>query len=415
MSKEKRSPTASSTWFLTFVSSSGKVKTGKICCQGTCVTGYANEASIRGMIAEVSDLIDRAGLGITAWQEVSRQIAEFLPDAFCWINSQNIKTGALNFAAISGLSADSIAAYESYFCKINPFNPVWDRFKTGEIITSEATIPLATFRKTEFYNEFLAKSGDFQMGVGVKIDATDMDRFVMPIHFPLSMTSTYEPVVRRLFRSIEGNLKRASELNRQYSDLLVRSVSAAALTGRSRDLAFVVDANLKIADANDKAEQAFRASTIIGNRGGRIAIGHAQTEVWLQKCVSAFAFGLPVSDNKHVCKTADHLWLFSVYRVPEHDPRSSGKFFGTQHLAMVTVRDLYEAPETAIDQTVASHFNLSSAERQLCTLLLSGRTLRECADQLELSIETIRTRIKSIFFKTGTSRQSELISLLMRS
>jgi len=379
------------------------------------MAAYLDEAGVRGLIAEVNDLVDRAGLGITSWQEVSRQIVEFLPDSFCWINSQNIRTGVLNFAAISGMSADSIAAYEDYFCKINPFNNVWDRFKTGEIITSEATIPFATFKKTEFYNEFLSNCGDFQMGLGIKIDATDLDRFVMPIHFPLSMADAYEPVVRRLFRSIEGNLKRASDLNRQYSNLLIRTVSAAALTGRSQDMAFVVDTNLKITDANDKAEQAFRAGTIVNNRGGRIAIGHAETDVWLRKAVSALTFGLPVPNHKHVCKTEENLWLFSVYRVPEHDPRSIGKFFGIRRLVMVTIRDLREATQTAISQTVAAHFNLSSAECQLCELLLGGRTLKESADSLELSIETIRTRIKSIFFKTGTSRQSELISLLMRS
>lgn len=57
-------------------------------------------------------------------------------------------------------------------------------------------------------------------------------------------------------------------------------------------------------------------------------------------------------------------------------------------------------------------FDLTPAEARLAKHLASGETLNETAGRLGVSVTTLRTHLKSIFAKTGTSRQSELVSLL---
>jgi DNA-binding CsgD family transcriptional regulator len=374
-----------------------------------------SEFSHNGLPLEVGELIDQAGLGLANWLDVSRLIVEFLPDAFCWINNQNRKTGTLNFAAISGLTQESISAYENHFCKYNPYNGVWDNFRAGEVISSEATIPYSVFRKTGYYNDFIAKCGDFQMGLGVKIDATEIDQFVMPIHFPMIMRETYEPIVRNLFNSIAGNLTRASEMNRLHGASLMNVISAAALTGKSGQVAFVVDFAMRPVEANEKASAFFSMGNLVSVRGGRIAVKHDATETWLRSTVTSLICGLPVANAKHVCETETDAWLFSVYRAPENDPRNVNRFFGVRQLALVTVVNLRKPEASVSSDIVLRHFKLTSAERRLCALLENDLTLSECADYLDISIETVRTQTKAILQKTGTNRQSELISLLLRA
>ena len=59
-------------------------------------------------------------------------------------------------------------------------------------------------------------------------------------------------------------------------------------------------------------------------------------------------------------------------------------------------------------------FELTPAETRLAVSLLDGGDLASIAADHRLSIETIRAQLKSLFSKTDTHRQAELISLLLR-
>jgi DNA-binding CsgD family transcriptional regulator len=56
-------------------------------------------------------------------------------------------------------------------------------------------------------------------------------------------------------------------------------------------------------------------------------------------------------------------------------------------------------------------FDLSPAEIRVLQHLLAGRTPAEIADDLGLAMPTVRSHLASIYAKTGTSRQSDLIRL----
>ena len=60
-------------------------------------------------------------------------------------------------------------------------------------------------------------------------------------------------------------------------------------------------------------------------------------------------------------------------------------------------------------------FQLSEAEAELAVALCSGKTLDTAAGERGTSIHTIRSQLKSIFSKTGTKRQTDLVSLLLAS
>jgi DNA-binding CsgD family transcriptional regulator len=62
--------------------------------------------------------------------------------------------------------------------------------------------------------------------------------------------------------------------------------------------------------------------------------------------------------------------------------------------------------------TVASlqnRFDLTPAEARLVVHLVTGTSLKSSAKELGVSYETVRRQVKSVFHKTGTHRQSELV------
>jgi DNA-binding CsgD family transcriptional regulator len=58
-------------------------------------------------------------------------------------------------------------------------------------------------------------------------------------------------------------------------------------------------------------------------------------------------------------------------------------------------------------------FGLTPAEVKLAASLLQANSLSEAADLIGVGRETVRSQLKSIFVKTGTRRQSQLIAMLV--
>ena len=59
------------------------------------------------------------------------------------------------------------------------------------------------------------------------------------------------------------------------------------------------------------------------------------------------------------------------------------------------------------------HFGLTPAEARLAFHLVAGETLRSAAIKLSITYETARSQLKSIFKKTGTCRQAELVIVIL--
>jgi DNA-binding CsgD family transcriptional regulator len=66
------------------------------------------------------------------------------------------------------------------------------------------------------------------------------------------------------------------------------------------------------------------------------------------------------------------------------------------------------------ERTLRTMFGLSPAEARLGLGLLAGSTARECARNAGVGVATIRSQLHSMFAKTGTRRQAELVATLSR-
>lgn len=64
--------------------------------------------------------------------------------------------------------------------------------------------------------------------------------------------------------------------------------------------------------------------------------------------------------------------------------------------------------------TIAELHGLSRVETRLLAQLCAGHTVAESADQMGIKLETARAYLKQIFAKTGTHRQTELVTLMTR-
>ncbi len=82
--------------------------------------------------------------------------------------------------------------------------------------------------------------------------------------------------------------------------------------------------------------------------------------------------------------------------------------------AIVALTDLAAAVTGPSEALLEQAFGLTPAEARLAAQIAAGKTLAEIAGEAGSARETLRSRLKSVFHKTGTGRQAELTLLLSR-
>jgi DNA-binding CsgD family transcriptional regulator len=94
------------------------------------------------------------------------------------------------------------------------------------------------------------------------------------------------------------------------------------------------------------------------------------------------------------------------YDGPTHAPEQ-------QVRALVTLNALGQNPSPPAT-ILAKTFHLTPPEAKLACVIARGAPLQIAARELEIPWETARTQLKSVFAKTCTHRQSELVALLLQ-
>ena len=91
----------------------------------------------------------------------------------------------------------------------------------------------------------------------------------------------------------------------------------------------------------------------------------------------------------------------------------AGELFGNHRGAVAIIVADPEAKPRFDSAAVQSTFGWTAAETRVALLLLAGLRPREIADENDVSHETVRTQIKSLFAKSGIRSQTELVRVLM--
>jgi DNA-binding CsgD family transcriptional regulator len=90
----------------------------------------------------------------------------------------------------------------------------------------------------------------------------------------------------------------------------------------------------------------------------------------------------------------------------------SGLLRGARPIVSLLVSDS-ESSVRIPPESLRVAFDVTPAEARVASLLIQGVDPSRIADTLQLSKHTVRNELKSMFQKTRTNRQSELVRLLL--
>jgi DNA-binding CsgD family transcriptional regulator len=383
---------------------------------GSQMLGVYDEEAIASISGSMASAIEAATFGTCLWDEVAGVFGRAFPGSWTAIHNMNLAEPSLNSFAGFNIDPHYIRTYAEHFAFVNPWTDAhWSKARSGVVAISEEVSPARLFAKSEFYNDWLAPQGA-EAATGVKVNGDQGESVQLLMHFPLSHAETYNRASAEVMMRARGNFLRSIEIGALMRRSTESAAAGAALVERGRCAAFVVDGSRSVRDANQQALDLFASGRPVSVKFDRVRLSSADADDRFAKALTALSRGTPADGSRISFRDADAAWHVSMAALPaEPTPAGILSLLPPHRLVLVFVTDLTANAKVAGDVSALSlTFGLTPAEARLAGRIGLGQSLREAADAEGVTFETARSRLKSIFAKTGADRQAELALMVAR-
>ncbi len=218
---------------------------------------------------------------------------------------------------------------------------------------------------------------------------------------------------QQLIPSIETALARFNELNQQLDERFNESNESGQLRDILDQLAFgmfVIDRDHFIIRRNNIAADLLKANSVFKIEAGRLTtVREMDAQRFRQYLDRLFLPAAPMNErllSLQKRSSADHYQICgNSLPDPQHQYRIDA-------IVLTVIDPVQTTPVPA--QVLRSLYALTRSESKLAEALINGHTLEQYAHESGTKMTTIRTHLRSIFQKTGTTRQTDLVLSLSR-
>lgn len=217
-----------------------------------------------------------------------------------------------------------------------------------------------------------------------------------------------QDLIARLLPHLQRAARIRIELDRAEFDAALGVEAMEKL----RDGILFVTPDATITYANVAARQLFAAeSSGLTTRGAQLIGCKTDVNVAVQRLIgrAAGTAGEAQMGGVLMIETDNRLRPLAVFCVPLSRYRLW--LAEPQAVAMLVISDS-SSRFSQSDAALAGFFGLTPAEARLASYLAGGATLTKAAGDLGVARTTVSTHLRSIFSKTQTNRQAELVRLL---
>lgn len=209
-------------------------------------------------------------------------------------------------------------------------------------------------------------------------------------------------------------LRRMVHLSEQFSR--IRAVSGLDMLDVIDRPSIVIGWQGRVEVMNGKAEALLArcADTLFISRGGYLHAVHPESEERLQRLLGSGSVNAQERRQREAFRIRIERPLSGRPLIVEAVSQP-GLVAPVSAIArtVLLLNDL-EQRQVPPEEALKDLLRLTEAEARLCVLMSSGLSLAEAGERLAITEGTARQRLKSIFHKTDTKRQSELIALLLK-
>ena len=268
------------------------------------------------------------------------------------------------------------------------------------------------YRGTPLFNEWMKPQG-FIYTLGVNLSADETRQTKLFLYRPEDAgTYTTRDVAR--FRRLTRHLINAVRVADRFAAARRETSELRQVLDRLRFGVVLLADDGRVLEANAFAAQLFEQRDGLTVVHGHLVATHRSSGPALTGVVRA---ALELRDGRDTAapqpaylERGPGAQPLSVLALPLPEGRDP---FGVRRAAVaLLVTD--PGVETRVPvERLRQRFRLTSSEARLAAALMQGQRLRDAAEQAGLTYETARWYLKSTFQKTGTTRQADLVRLLL--
>lgn len=364
-----------------------------------------DQDAIDGFVERIYDLALEPDL----WPELLARVAAIWGGHGAGLEQEHVESERGDGLTV-GLDPSVVRTYFDYYAgrnvlrRFDGFGEIIASF-TPDITADEECLPKSELMRTEFYNDFLRPVGIHSvMTLGLWAEGQSVT--ALSIYRPPGRPSFDQHEVD-LAQSLQPHLVRAFRLARK---LRGRLSGLAAGLDQSPFGVFVLSADGRVQHANRAAERLLAEPGGLSMLGGRLIAADVADNERLRGLVGrALAASARIGGGSAIRRPGRA--PLSVVAVPYGADR-----FGGLHAdrgAIVCVTDP-EAATGLSEVYLREGIGLTGAEANIARALMAGRSLKRLAEELDVSLFTVKAHLRRIFEKAGVSRQAELVALLAR-
>lgn len=366
--------------------------------------------------AHIVPEIYEASIDPAHWDYVVSMIAKLTKSRSACLYYRNKATNIANTIANYGLNGDQIASFDNHLDTLDELLSAGDNFNPEEAGFMLLYSPDGSSKSAESsINEAWMKPNNFRFMGGAQFVDTETHKAGLMILRGKKDDDWSEGEIR-VIDEILPHLNRALKIHSEFTHLRLKQ--DALLKGLDRLVIGLIlyDRNARPVYINPTARTIIETHPALEMHEGDLLLVNAEDERNLRKTIIETAEIDP-----------EDSWRQSVaIGITHPDAELPLPLLVTPMHAHLITTDLdYEGARVAVFlsdpnlqqpisiDSLVSVYHLTPSEAQVAISLANGHSIDQIALKSNHSAHTIRSQLKSVFRKTGVSRQSELIKLLL--
>jgi DNA-binding CsgD family transcriptional regulator/PAS domain-containing protein len=298
--------------------------------------------------------------------------------------------------------------YNNYYYRLDPVAPLLETTPIGAIVTCRDAVS-AEQKESEFYRDW-AVPNEVADGVFVNIHRNGEDTCSLVIARPWLSRPFGTPRTMQLLELLVPHLQRAMAARRAIGSDKPNERAASALDKIPHGCVLLA-ADGKVLFANAIARDLTLAGDGLALSGCGLRARLTRDEALLQQLI----YAARPARNGHLRSGGRGTMMRAAGRKPvvvQTVPLTShwlGETFpGSTLVLIIDVERMARTCRRALQEL----YGLTPAEAALAVRIPGSQGLQKLANELGVSLSTVRTQLQRTFEKTGTHRQAELVQLL---
>lgn len=362
--------------------------------------------------AEVSEILDTvydSAVFAERWPQALDKLQQAFDCTCVALIDRNLRTLEARVDT-SGVDASSQREFLDFWSARDPVRQRTRSWRPGAIDLDHQIVPRSEILASDYYNGFM-KPRDMHALMRLTLAHRNQFLTIISLVRPRSAGEFDQATVEQC-RVLMPHLQRASSIRFQAEHAATMLGGLSDVAERSATAVLLLERNGQVKFAN-RAARAMAAAGAFLLRSDQVAFPDRNDEVAFQRLVAGATGAIEdfVAPRGGVIRLARRSGETS-YTVTVAPVRREASWAGNEPMALVLIADPSLTPMPS-REALSQLFGFSASELRVAERLMTGDSPEQAATFLEVKTSTVRWHLASMYRKTGTNRQAELVRLLL--